>query len=271
MLLLLSGSPIEQNGSRKLLNMVDTIVSSLYPKSHRECTLLIVMDKTTQRDVFGSRQEKDAIIRVTEDYLARHKEHLSTFLQQQTGCAVGSIAGRESFLKDLAFSLRKVESNVILKMDGIQPKPSTLASSDYPMAWTENVKNEHNSYFLNIYCPKEEQLKSTIVRFSLAKPYDIKCPHYLKGQNLGLGHIPHHIKKLINGKSVYGDNYVRFFEYVSKMFRFRPWYKPGRIIYFPKNDSWGGLQQQVHSYFCFKLMKVITSSDLHLRSLRATY
>ncbi len=229
--------------------MVDIIVSSLYPSVAFPCTILAIanLDTVPLRDMFESLQERHAMVSVTEDYVVRDSEHLSSFLRQQTGCAVGAFVGKDLILKEVVHALRKVNSHVILKLDELKPKISTLVSSEYPVVWTEKVDDTDgkDTNLLNLYCPKEDKLKGTVSKFSLANLSKVNCPHYLQDQDLGLGHIPHGIKRMINGAPVYGDNYVRFFEYVSEKFKFRPWFRLGRVLYYSKNATWGGLQAQV--------------------------
>ncbi len=234
----------------KLIGMVKRLSSSLFPDYDTECTIVAsssAMDKYVFKEYFQPQQEEHAIIIADTAYLASHKDTLSDFLKKHTGCAVGTFQMGTQHMKDLIYVLRKVGNNFILKLDGIAPMMGNMASSHYPIIWIQKQiqpKGE-SSTILGLFCPKEDKSKSEILRVQLAQYSEIKCPHYLKGQSLGLGHIYRAKPRMIDGKAVYGEEYVRFFEYASKKFKFKPWFRLGRVMYFPKNESWGGLQGEV--------------------------
>ncbi len=242
-----TGVPHEQI---KLVGRIDRIFSDLYPNYDTECTVVASaagMDKDMFKEYFQPQQERHAIVAVSEEYLTVHKHMLSNFLKEHTGCAVAAFSSGTFHLKNLIDTLRKVKNNFILKLDGVRPKISDMVSSDYPIMWTEEnfYFRGKQSNFLGLFCPKEDRSRSDILRVPLIENSKITCPHYLQGQRLGLGHIYKKKRRIINGKAVYGENYVRFFEYASKKFKFEPWFKNGRVIYFPKNESWGGIQGEV--------------------------
>ncbi len=241
-----TGGPFRQ---MNLLSMIDRIVSGLYPGHDSECTIVASasMDRHLFKEYFQPEQERHAAITVTEDHLAAHKDMLSDFLKMHTGCAVAAYEGGSSHMKDMILALRKVKTNFLVKLDGPSPKKRDMISSDYPILWTQE-SFEHKGKLktiLGLFCPKEDKSKSITIRTRLTENSEIRCPHYLDGQKLGLGHLYKNVRRIINGKTVFGDNYVRFFEFASKKFKFDPWFKLGRIIYFPKNESWGGIQKEV--------------------------
>ncbi len=242
------GAPSDQ---MKLISLVGKVATSLYPNYDTEYTIVASaagMDKNTFKEYFQSQQEKHAIISVDESYVASHKDLLSDFLHKRTGCVVGVFKNGTIHMNHLIYTLRKVISNFIFNLDETVPMIDSMISSDYPILWMEKLSHSQgksNKQILGLFCPKEDRSRSTILRSLVEENSKVKCPHYLKGQKLGLGYVYGDKKRILDGKEIYGKYYVRFFDYASKKFKFDPWYKLGRIVYFLKNDSWGGLHRDV--------------------------
>ncbi len=237
------------NETNDLINMMDRNVASLYPNYDIECTILASasMDKHNFKEFFQKQEERHAVISVAETYLTRNKDMLSAFLRKRVGCVVAAFKGGKQTMEDLIYAMRKVKNNFVIKLDGRRPKLDDMVSSNYPIMWSDKSfrYKGQRSLFVDMFCPKEDKSKNVIIRIPVTETSQVKCPPYLEGQKLGLGHIYHGRKKIINGKAVFGDNYVRFFEYASKKFKFDPWFKLGRVTYFPKNESWGGIMREV--------------------------
>ncbi len=87
----------------------------------------------------------------------------------------------------------------------------------------------------------------------------MKCPHYLEGQHLGIGHIYNPIPKIINGRPVHGYDYVKFFAYAAKKYKFQPWFRLGSNMFFLHNNTWGGLQASVSEFSPLYIGKNILS------------
>ncbi len=239
-----------QNESIKLKGIVKRFSTSLYPDYDTECTIVASssgMDKYVFKEYFQPQQEEHAIIIADKAYLASHKDTLSDFLKRHTGCAVGAFQTGTQHMKDLIYVLKKVKNNFTLKLDGIAPMMGNMVSSDYPIIWIRKqfqYKGKH-SMILGLYCPKEDKSISEILWIHFTENSKLQCPHYLKGQRLGLGHMYGPRPRMIDGKAVYAEEYARFFEYASQKFKFKPWFKLDNVIYFANNESWGGLHLEV--------------------------
>ncbi len=233
--------------------MVNKITSDLYPGYDGECAIAASaadMDRDTFFKVYyQSPQGKHSIVSFDEEFLARNKNTVSAFLRRHTGCVVGAFRNGTTHLHDLIFALRKVKNHFIIKLDEASPKFSEMISSDYPIIWPGKQakgRNKRGSH-LSLFCPKEVKSKGVIMKTILTEGSNVKCPHFLKGQTLSLGHVYGDKRRIINGKVVHGQEYVRFFEYASQKFQFEPRFQLGRIIYFQQNQTWGGLHKNVSS------------------------
>ncbi len=124
---------------------------------------------------------------------------------------------------------------------------------------------------ISMYCPKEDKKQTRISRFPNHLDRFLKCPHYLEGQHLGIGHIYNPRPKIINGRPVYGNDYVRFFAYAAQKYKFHPWFSQGSVKFFLHNNTFGGLHASVSKFSPQKTVwkeKIRSTNEAYVTSLK---
>jgi hypothetical protein len=103
------------------------------------------------------------------------------------------------------------------------------------------------------YCPKEDksapiamETVSSTRRHLTGNYFRVKCPNFMSGQRLRLGHTFEPGRKVVDGILVpTGSFSAMVFLYLSQKFQFTPEYVFGRSLYIANNDTWLGNQGEV--------------------------